>query len=151
MKASIRQALEAGGLKPVPKSDWLSMPLEQAISQLGDLKRQYDRAAAIVMERQQTVPKKLTCWVSLHRDDGYDGKPIPASIVKQCRKHFPDGKWVFRDDGNYIEKDGIRFREPVVCCSPLCTQLYQRFRNDKTARSKGALTATEAGVELRTS
>ena len=128
--------------------DWKSMPLPDAIDLLSELKRQYDKAASIVLERQQAEPKEYTCWVWQHKQDGYNGKPIPKKIVDQCKRKFK--MWIFRDDSVFTEINGIKVRTPVTTCSPLCSQMYQLFKNDKAARERGAPTSEDIGIELRT-
>ena len=128
---------------------WQTGTLPGILAKLGELKRAYDHVAALVLARQQRNPPKHHCWSFLHRKDGYNGGAIPESVLGQCRKIIPDGKWSFRDDGNTIRKHGINVREPVMCCSPLCANMYQRWRNDNKQRAKGAATAEEAGIEVR--
>jgi hypothetical protein len=103
--------------------DWEHSPLARALACLSDFKRAYESASQIVLRRQTTAPRMLTCWAQLHKSK------VAKSVVAQCRGQIPDGKWVFRDDGAFIIKDGVRVSEPAVCCSMLCyTHGYQLAR-----------------------
>ena len=128
---------------------WETATLPGILGKLGELKKAYDHVTALVLARQQRNSPKHHCWSFLHRKDGYNNGPIPESVLSQCRKIIPDGKWSMRDDGNFIKKHGISVREPVMCCSPLCANMYQRWRNDAKQREKGAATASESGIEIR--
>jgi hypothetical protein len=101
---------------------WENSPLPLVMEKLADFKREYDRVAQIVMKRQ-AQPAKIVCWTQEHKND------IPANFraqaVKQCKKIIPDGRWVFRDDGVFTVKDGVRVPTPAVCCSPDCYRAYQ--------------------------
>ena len=128
---------------------WDNCSVNEAVSRLGDLKRAYDHIANLVLTRQQKSPPKLFCWVWEHKKNGYNDGPIPESVIAQCAKIIPNGKWLFRDDGNMVKKHGIEVREPAVCCSARCADIYSRWRNDQKARRLGAATTVETGMELR--
>lgn len=129
--------------------DWEHAALPEAMGKLGELKSAYERIAAIVLRRQEKSPPKLFCWVWENRKTGYGGGAIPNSIVEQCRKIVDTSKPIFRDDGHYVIKHGVSVREPIVCCSPRCTDIYNRYRNDQKAKKLGANNSVVAGIELR--
>lgn len=98
--------------------DWESAPLQKAMDRLADFKREYEAAAQVVLRRQQSCPAMWTCWTKTHKD------LAPRMTKGQCRGSIPDGKWVFKDDGVFEDRDGIRVQAPVVCCSQLCYTAY---------------------------
>ncbi len=100
--------------------DWHESPLQQAVERLNDLKREYDRAAQIVLSRQSRVPVIYKCWSQEHKE------LVPRNALAQCRHTLPDiGKAVFIDNG-YKDKDGnIR---TICCCSMLCYMAYQQSK-----------------------
>lgn len=100
--------------------NWEKAPLEEALNHLADAKRAYESAAQIVLRRQSTAPKVLKCWVHEHHTD----LRIPRATKAQCRKTMPDGRWVFRDDGVFEDRDGVRVPHPAFCCSQLCYTAY---------------------------
>lgn len=100
--------------------DWNAAPLPEAMTKLADMKREYDRAAAIVM-RRQTVPRPTwTCWSQLHKE------LVPKSVMSICRRGGDDGKWAFRDDGVFEIRDGLRIPNPAFCCNSFCYAVYQK-------------------------
>lgn len=98
--------------------DWERAPLQKAMDRLADFKREYEAAAQVVLRRQQSCPAMWTCWTKTHKD------LAPRMTKGQCRGSIPDGKWVFKDDGVFEDRDGIRVQAPVVCCSQLCYTAY---------------------------
>lgn len=112
---------------PAPKInglpfDWSHAPVQQAIERLGDLKREYDAAAAVVLQRSSLNRPQWTCWTQGHKD------LVPASIRALCKKSGDDGRWASRDDGNFREENGIRVPDPVICCNASCHEMYQRSK-----------------------
>jgi hypothetical protein len=103
--------------------NWEKAPLARALALLSDFKRAYESAAQIVLRRQSVAPQMLTCWTQLHKSK------VARSVLAQCKGEIPDGKWVFRDDGAFVIKDGVKVSEPAVCCSMLCyINGYQKAR-----------------------
>lgn len=98
--------------------DWERCPLNRALEALANFKREYEAAAQIVLRRQQTSPAIWTCWTRTHKE------LAPKMTRGQCRGSIPDGKWVFKDDGVFEDRDGVRVQAPVVCCSQLCYTAY---------------------------
>jgi hypothetical protein len=102
--------------------DWEKAPLDQITNKLADMKREYDKAATIVMRRQSTRKPTWTCWTQLHKDI------VPLSVQKLCRKTGEDGKWASRDDGRFREENGLRIPDPVFCCNAYCHEMYQKSK-----------------------
>jgi len=102
--------------------DWKHSSLEEAMGRLGDLRREYDHAAQIVLARQQITKPRWTCWTQAHKDS------VPKSVQAVCRKSGEDGKWASRDDGAFKIVDGIRVPESVFCCSAICHELYLKSK-----------------------
>lgn len=100
--------------------DWEKAPLATALDHLADAKRAYEAAAQIVLRRQSTAPKVLNCWTYEHHTD----PRIPKKTKAQCKKTMADGRWVFRDDGVFEDRDGVRVPHPAFCCSQLCYTAY---------------------------
>lgn len=107
--------------KPLP-SYWHKAPLDDAIVRLGELKREYDKAAQIVLSRQSESKPRWTCWTQLHKDI------VPKSVQSLCRKSGDDGKWASRDDGAFEMKNGIKVPSPVFCCSAICHEYYLKSK-----------------------
>jgi hypothetical protein len=108
--------------KPVPiiavpsnGHTWQDMPLDQAIEKYADMKRELDRAGQVILARQSREPVIWTCWVQSHKDI------VTRTVLAQCKKNIPDGKWVSKDDGAKDEKGNI---SPAVTCSMMCATAY---------------------------
>lgn len=99
--------------------DWQESPLSEALVRLNDLKRQYEQASRIVLQRQSRAPMAWKCWSQSHKSR------VPKSVLAQCRADVADGKWVFKDDGAHDEHGHV---QSIVCCSQLCFTVYQQNR-----------------------
>jgi hypothetical protein len=102
--------------------DWNSAPLDQATAKLSDLRKEYDKAAAIVLRRQSVSKPQWICWTQSHKDI------VPMSVQKLCRKSGDDGKWAFRDDGVFETIEGLRVPRPAFCCNTYCFEAYQKSK-----------------------
>lgn len=111
-----------------PASPWESLPLGDAINKLADLKREYDRAAQILMQRQSRETRIWLCWTAKHKDI------VARATLAQCKVRIVDGKWVHKDDGARDEKGAL---SPEVCCSMLCYQSYQEYRSKTRNKARG--------------
>lgn len=113
-----------------PGFDWSTAPLAECQTRLGDLRRAYDAAAAIVLARSAESRPQWTCWSQLHKSDKRsDGSPVvPRSILALCRKSGDNGRWASRDDGVFRVVNGIRIPDPVICCNATCHEMYQRSK-----------------------
>lgn len=109
------------------KFDWMGAPLDVAVDCLAGMKRNYDRAAQIVLQRQSRVPRVWTCWTQKNKQQA------GRTVVAQCRNQIPDGKWVFKDDG---AKDSEGRLSPEVCCSQLCFTSYMQRPRGVSALSR---------------
>lgn len=106
---------------------WNELPLSEAIDKLSNMKREYDRAASIVLSRQSRVPQILTCWTQSNKQTA--GK----TTVAQCKGNIPEGKSVFIDNG---AKDAEGNISPAHCCSMICYMAYQQRPKDISALSR---------------
>lgn len=120
--ASFRSAKEGVFLEVF---SWNDSPLGEAINRLSDLKREYDMAAQIIMQRQSREPVVYTCWSQGHKDS------VARAALAQCKVTIRDGKWASRDDG---AKDDEGKVSPAVCCSMLCYQSYSEYRSKAKSR-----------------
>jgi hypothetical protein len=102
--------------------DWEKASLEQATAKLADMRREYERVAAIVLKRQSVSKPQWTCWTQLHKDI------VPVSVMKLCRKTGDEGRWAFRDDGVFKMVDGLRVPDPAFCCNTYCFEVYQKAK-----------------------
>jgi hypothetical protein len=111
-------------VRPTPPSgfDWEDAPLEEATAKLADMRREYERAATIVLKRQSVSKPQWTCWSQLHKDI------VPVSVMKLCRKTGDEGRWAFRDDGVFRIVDGLRVPDPAFCCNTYCFEVYQKAK-----------------------
>jgi hypothetical protein len=112
-------------LHPSPGSgifDWSCAPLPEALARLADFKRDYDKAAQIVLRRTAANKKVWPCWTQSHKDI------VPNSVLALCKKEIEDGRWASRDDGNFKMVDGIRVPDPVICCNHLCHEMYMKSK-----------------------
>lgn len=101
--------------------DWVNSDFKLATQRLADMRREYDRCASIMLNRQREVaPVIWPCWTQSHKDI------VPKRALAECRKQVPDGKWVFKDDG-YRDPE-TKMPAPIVCCSQLCYTAYQQSR-----------------------
>ena len=98
---------------------WNNASLAEAIANLNEMKRDWDRASQIILMRQSKLPTVWVCWSRENKSK------VPASIYRQCKGPIPDGRWVFRDDG---AKDDQGNPHPAVCCSQLCYMAYTQYR-----------------------
>jgi hypothetical protein len=105
-----------------PPFDWHHAPLDQAMAKLGDLRREYDAAARIVLDRQSQSRPRWICFTQLHKDI------IPKSVQALCKKTGDDGKWASRDDGVFKVVDGLRVPDPQFCCSAVCHEYYLKSK-----------------------
>jgi hypothetical protein len=106
--------------------DWEEAPLAQCITKAADMKREYERVAAIIVKRQNPTRNQWTCWTYENKDN--PAVVIPASVRKQCLKRGDDGRWKFRDDGRFVVESGVRTLRPAFCCNNFCYMLYQSYR-----------------------
>ncbi len=106
--------------------DWWEVPLSQALERLNNLKREYDRAAQIVLQRQsQLPPEPLHCWVW----DNRERPDMPKTAVAQCKRTMADrAKVAFADDGYREEGEPMGKIKSIYCCSMLCFMSYQKLR-----------------------
>jgi hypothetical protein len=102
--------------------DWEGAPLEAATAKLADMRREYDRAATIVLKRQSASKPQWICWTQLHKDI------VPVSVLRLCRKTGDEGRWAFRDDGVFKMVDGLRVPDPAFCCNTYCFEVYQKAK-----------------------
>lgn len=107
--------------------DWWEAPLKDAVEKLNNMKRDYDRAAQIVLQRQSQQPQApLTCWVWENRM-----RPdMPKTAVAGCKRSIADAsKAAFRNDG-FKDKPGDPNEKirSIYCCSMVCFQAYQQLR-----------------------
>ena len=102
--------------------DWERAPLAEATARYADLKRELDKAGAIVLKRQSISKPQWTCWTQLHKD------VVPVSVQRLCRKTGDDGRWAFRDDGVWKLVDGLRVPDPAFCCNTYCFEVYQKAK-----------------------
>lgn len=109
----------------VPVFNWNDSPLGEVINKLAELKREYDMASQIVMQRQSREPVVYTCWTQAHLDT------VAKATLAQCKKNVQDGKWAFIDNGAKDEEGKI---SPVVTCSMLCFMSYQSWRSKQKER-----------------
>jgi hypothetical protein len=107
--------------------DWETCPLTEAINKAAEMKREYDRVAAIVLKRQNPNGRRWTCWTEENRL-AKTSIQIPKSVMAQCARTGEDGKWKFRDDGRFVIVNGVRTLKPAFCCNAFCYQLYQAAR-----------------------
>jgi hypothetical protein len=91
------------------------------------MKREYDRAASVVLSRQSRIPKVWTCWTQDHK------QLAGRTAIAQCKGQIPDGKWVFIDNGAKDEEGNI---SPIVCCSQICFTVYQQRPRNIAALSR---------------
>ena len=106
---------------------WNDLPLSEAIDKLSNMKREYDRAASVVLSRQSRIPKVWTCWTQDHK------QLAGRTAIAQCKGQIPDGKWVFIDNGAKDEEGNI---SPIVCCSQICFTVYQQRPRNIAALSR---------------
>lgn len=101
----------------VPETDngWYGIPLKEALEKLSEMKREYDRASQIILQRQSQLPVVWTCWTQSHKE------LVTKTVLNQCKKQIQDGRWVSKDDG---AKDDNGKISPAVCCSMLCSMAY---------------------------
>jgi hypothetical protein len=110
----------------VGEFDWEDAPLVECINKAAQMKREYERVAAIIVKRQNPANHAWTCWTELRKND--PAYVIPKSVRQQCLRRGEDGKWKFRDDGNFVMRNGVRTLEPVCCCNSFCYSVYQSYR-----------------------
>jgi len=107
--------------------DWWEVPLLTAVERLNNIKREYDRAAQIVLQRQsQLPPGPLHCWVW----DNRERPDMPKAAVAQCKRLIADrAKAAFTNDG-YKDHPGDATEKirSIYACSMLCFQAYQQLR-----------------------
>ncbi len=107
--------------------DWWAVPLPQALERLNNLKREYDRAAQIVLQRQsQLPPEPLHCWVW----DNRERPDMPKTAVAQCKRTIADrAKAAFCNDG-FKDRPGDPTEKirSIYCCGMVCFQAYQSLR-----------------------
>jgi hypothetical protein len=106
--------------------DWEDAPLVECINKAAGLKREYERVAAIIVKRQNPANHAWQCWTDIHRND--PAYVIPKSVRQQCLRRGEDGKWKFRDDGNFVMRNGVRTLESAFCCNSFCYAVYQSYR-----------------------
>lgn len=107
--------------------DWENCLLVEAINKQAEMKREYERISAIVLKRQNPNGRRWTCWTEENRL-AKSPLQIPKSVLAQCARTGEDGKWKFRDDGRFVEVNGMRTLKPAFCCNAFCYQLYQSYR-----------------------
>lgn len=122
-----------------PEFDWHESPLPEAQRRLAELKIIYDKAAVIVQTRQQKLPVSYHCWTHVHQKDLMDRF---AEVVRQCKNEIPDGKWVFRNDGD-VDSSG----RPSVCCSQKCYLVYWQMLSENKHQQRLGTAAVEATQE----
>lgn len=120
-----------------PSFDWSTSPLPEAQKRLSDLKASYEKALAIVSARQQKLPPTYHCWTWLNK---IDLQSKFAEVIAQCKRQIPDGRWVFRNDGD-VGPDG----RPAVCCSQKCYLVYWQMMGERKHQAKLAVAAEEGG------
>jgi hypothetical protein len=136
-RVEAREPVKFSGPLPDPESfpviieaqkfPWYDAPLDEAVECLNAMKRNYDRAAQIVLQRQSRQPRVWSCWTQKHK------QLAGRTAVAQCRGQIPDGKWVFKDDG---AKDAEGKLDPQVCCSQICFTAYQQRPRNISALSR---------------
>jgi len=105
---------------PLPADPWETMPLADANRAVAALARDLQHARDVLNRRQQHEVIIHQCWTATH-------KSLAApSVVAQCRKDIPDGKWVFRDDEPRDPATGLC--APVMVCSMACYTTYMAQR-----------------------
>lgn len=106
--------------------DWEDAPLHEAQTKAAEMKREYDRVAAIIVRRQNPANAAWTCWTEENKKN--PEVEIPKSVKSQCLRRGPDGKWKFRDDGRFVQVDGIRTLKSAFCCNVYCFSVYQKYK-----------------------
>ena len=114
--------------------DWQSSPLPEAERRLADIKSIYDRAASVVLQRQSRLPVEWRCWSQTHKSQ------VPKSSLALCRGAIPDGKWVFKNDGDLDSKG-----HPAVCCSQQCYTVYWQAMSKRKYEDRLTTAAADGG------
>ena len=102
--------------------------LDEALVRLNNMKREYDRASQIVLQRQSVTPQTLVCWTWENKDD--KTKQISKITVAQCKHIIPDaGRAAFTNNGHKDRPgDPNEKIRTIYCCSMACFTAYQQNR-----------------------
>lgn len=138
--AAFAAGKETKTIHTVEVFDWWEAPLLYTVEKLNNLKREYDRAAQIVLQRQSQAPAEpLHCWVWDNRDRKWPGPPdvkgnpttiqVPRTAVTQCKRTIPDrSKAAFTNDGWIDPDDPARKVHSIYACSMQCYMAYNQLR-----------------------
>lgn len=107
MALNSQQAKKAAALRWA-SHDWASMPLQDAIAEIAELRDTLEKASKIVQQRMTPVVN-LTCTV--------------------CHAPIPQGRWC---QSKYIRNPQTGFIDTIYFCSALCvTKRNKQEQNSK--------------------